>query len=438
MNIGESSRRLAFNALDLVKGGKLNKLKTVTKRKIIEGITDEYQDRRIKALLRYAKKHSDFYKNVTGTDSLSDFPVVTKADYMECYEDIMSDEYKDRRDELAKFSTSGSTGTPFTVYADPLKLAHYNMNYLSFMELNGFRLGMKRGEFRAWIKGKNTISKFKSFKNNLIMMEISNMGDEAMQGVCEKIKHERIQVLVMYSSALTVLCSYIRRYKVDISKWSVEMLFTMGEALPEATFKEAKEIFGLTPVRSYGNNENGFVAMTIPDRRGYVMDLYNYHVEILKLDRDERAEQDELGRIVITDLYNKAFPMIRYDTGDTGIARYYHDGNGRLHGYFKEIYGRRGSILYNTSGDPLSMHVFMNIMLNFEGTIKQIRCIQTGEKEYELMVNGKPEAVEEEILKAKYKEYLGPDALIRVEYVEEIPRLASGKTMVCENRWMKN
>ena len=55
------------------------------------------------------------------------------------------------------------------------------MNFISCMELNGFRMGMKRGEFRAWIKGKNTISKWKSFKNNLIMVDISNMGDDSLE-----------------------------------------------------------------------------------------------------------------------------------------------------------------------------------------------------------------------------------------------------------------
>ena len=48
----------------------------------------------------------------------------------------------------------------------------------------------------------------------------------------------------------------------------------------------------------------------------------------------------ELGRIVVTDFYNKAFPMIRYDTGDTGIYQEVIDEKGRKHGYFTEIYGR--------------------------------------------------------------------------------------------------
>lgn len=38
------------------------------------------------------------------------------------------------------------------------------------------------------------------------------------------------------------------------------------------------------------------------------------------MDSDEPAEPGELGRIVITDLFNYAFPILRYDNGDTAVA----------------------------------------------------------------------------------------------------------------------
>ena len=60
------------------------------------------------------------------------------------------------------------------------------MNFISFMELNGFRMGMKRGEFRVWIPGKNVISKWKSFKNNLIMIDISTWG----RGSCGHLRED--------------------------------------------------------------------------------------------------------------------------------------------------------------------------------------------------------------------------------------------------------
>lgn len=434
MQIGEIGRRIAFQALDKMKGGKLEKIKKVNKREIVEGITDEYAQRRVKMLLEYAKKNSEFYRRYDQAESLQDFPVMTKMDYNQNMDAILCDQWQEKRETLFKLSTSGSTGAPFTVLCDGDKMSRVNMNFISVMELNGFRMGMKRGEFRVWITGKNTISKWKSVKNNLIMIDISNMGDEALAAICEKIRRQRIQVLVSYSSALTALSGYIKRTGVDVSKWDVEMVFSMGEALPQATYDALKEIFGFAPVRSYGNNENGFIAIQLNEEERYTTDLYNFHIEILKLDSDEPAAEGELGRIVVTDYYNKAFPMIRYDTGDTGIYQETHDEKGRRHGYFTEIYGRRGSMMYNCKGEPLSIHVFMNVLINLEGIVHQAKCIQWEKKRYELLLNADRKRVDEAEVVGLYRRYLGDEAVIEVTYVDEIPVQASGKRLVCENR----
>ena len=434
MQAGEILRRAAFDALDYMHGGRLLKLKKVNKREIVEGITVDYEKRRVKALLEHAKKNSSFYREYEGARELTDFPVLNKSDYVQNFDRILCDEWQEGGKKVYRLSTSGSTGSPFTVYCDSDKMDRINMNFISCMELNGFRMGMKRGEFRVWIEGKNTISRWKSFKNNLLMIDISNMGDESLQNICDFIRKKRIQVLVSYSSALTALSGYIKRKEIDVSKWDVEMIFSMGEALPDATFDLLTELFGFHPVRSYGNNENGFIAIGMGEQKEYTIDLYNFYIEILKLDSDEPADPGELGRIVVTDYYNRAFPMIRYDTGDTGIMEITCDENGRKHGVFKEIYGRRGSLMYNCKGEPLSIHVFMNVLIHLEGIVHQAKCIQWEKTRYELLLNADREKINEKEVVDAYRHYLGAEAVIDVTYVDEIPVQASGKRMVCENR----
>ena len=374
----------------------MNRIMEVNESEIVRGITPEYEERRLRAITDYARYNCAFYK------------------------DILADEYQGKEDTLHQLNTSGSTGVPFTVYADDEKMTRVLMNTMAVYELNGFRMGMKRGEFRVWIEGKNVITPWKSFKNNLQMIDISNMGDDYLATVCERIRKEKMQCLVAYSSALTALTEYIKRENVDVSRWQVEMIFSMGEALPDSTYSLIEEIFGFSPVRSYGNNENGFIAVSLPSDDRYVADLYNF--------------PGEVGRIVVTDYYNRAFPMIRYDTGDTGVYCTEIDKYGRKHGYFTEIYGRRGSLLFNTKGEPLSIHVFMNVLLKLEGVVHQSKCIQWEKKRYELLVNADRDNLDEEKLVGLYRRYLGEDAQIDVTYVDEIPVQASGKRMVCENR----
>ena len=444
MQTGEVLRRVVFNLLDAAKGGKLKKLKEVNKREIVEGVTPEYMERRIDLLLDYVKKHSPYYKKHPEWTKLEDFPVMTKGDFLEHYEEVLVENSKEQGN-LYRLSTSGSTGTPFTV---PFKRGDGGERRIMERVIVTGATSMigealieeclKHGISVCAvirIKGKNTISMWKSFKNNLVMVDISNMGDDSLEQICKDIEKKKIQVLVTYSSALTALTGYIKRTGRDISKWKVEMVFSMGEALPDATYELTKEIFGFSPVRSYGNNENGFIAIQLGEDKEYTIDLYNFYPEVLKMNSDEPAEPGELGRLVVTDYYNKTFPMVRYDTGDTGIMRMYQDEKGRMHGKYVEIYGRRGSLMYNCMGEPLSIHVFMNTLLKFEGVVYQAKCIQWGQKEYELLVNADRKKLVEEDLIAAYRHYLGEEAEIRITYVDEIPIQASGKFMVCENKW---
>ncbi len=434
MQAGEILRRTVFNALDMARGGKLNTLKKVNKREIVDGVTDAYVKRRLQAILNYAKKHSAYFGAYQDAEKLEDFPVMDKITYLENKAQVLSDEYKGREESLYRLTTSGSTGNPFSIVCDRDKMDRINMNFISVMELSGYRLGMKRAEFRVWIRGKNTISRFKSIKNNLIMIDVSNLSDESLAGICDTIKKKHIQCLVSYSSVLTVLTGYIKRVGVNVKEWDVEMIYAMGEGLPQAAFDAVKEIFGFAPIRSYGNNEQGHIAVELNEENKYTIDQYNYYVELLKLECDEPALPGELGRIVVTDLYNRAFPMIRYDTGDTGILEEYHDEAGRKHAKFTEIYGRRGSMLYNCAGEPLSIHVFMNVLLDLEGIVHQAKCIQWEKKRYELLLNADREKINEKEVVGLYRRYLGDEAQIDVTYVDEIPVQASGKRMACENR----
>lgn len=76
-------------------------------------------------------------------------------------------------------------------------------------------------------------------------------------------------------------------------------------------------------------------------------------IEVLKMESDQKAEYGELGRIVVTDLHNHAFPIVRYDTGDVGIMM---PPNEKSNGFpiLSKLYGRRLDVCYTTSNQPFS------------------------------------------------------------------------------------
>ena len=71
------------------------------------------------------------------------------------------------------------------------------------------------------------------------------------------------------------------------------------------------------------------------------------------LNEDKKIGFGQRGRIVITDLYNYATPLIRYDTGDVGIMHL--DENN--HPYFSQVLGRKLDLIYDTKGNLVPEHL---------------------------------------------------------------------------------
>ncbi len=95
----------------------------------------------------------------------------------------------------------------------------------------------------------------------------------------------------------------------------------MSETLNDYTKQTIEKYFGVPVYSRYSNLENGILAQQVPgsDNR-YFINTASYVLEIFKMNEDVPAAcRRTLGRIMVTDLYNYAMPMIRYDTGDTGI-----------------------------------------------------------------------------------------------------------------------
>lgn len=165
----------------------------------------------------------------------------------------------------------------------------------------------------------------------------------------------------------------------------------------------------------------GILGQDININSGFKLNHGSYFFECLKIDCDEPARESEVGRIIITDLFNYAFPLIRYDTGDTGVMKY----NNNSWPAIKEIYGKQRDVIYNTKGEPVSPAIMSVYMWAVNG-IKQWQFIQEKKKEYCLKLNGIPNDSVETVVK-RLNEIFGEDAIISISYVDEIPILDSNK-----------
>jgi len=162
----------------------------------------------------------------------------------------------------------------------------------------------------------------------------------------------------------------------------------------------------------------------------------SYFIEVLRLEDDEPAGYGELGRIVITDLHNYAFPVIRYDTGDTCILQA-PDKFSKGYPVIEKLFGRRFDLTYTTSGTPIYPLAYGRAIKNY-ACISQWQFVQKAEKLYELRVVLCEHNVEIlDKLKEEIKCIIGEDADLQFREVENIPILTSGKRKPVINEWKK-
>lgn len=392
----------------------------------------------LERLLNYATKYSQFYQKYSGLP-LKEFPVVNKNILNQNYDKVLIPIQFIPEQETLNIhiqKTSGSTGTPFCVPQDSRKRHRRVAELKYFGEDVGFKSHERLGQCRIWTKW-HSKSKKQIFWENIIPININKMDDETLSKLCEIVKKEKIIALRAYASWYDKILEFFEVGKGDLNDFKkVKVAISISEALNEETRERFLSLLNIPIVECYADEEGGILAQQKIGDTNYYLNHPSYYFEFLKLDRDEPAEYGELARIVFTDLYNYAFPLIRYDTGDIGILQC-GKTNKASYGwdYMSNLYGRRLDLVYDVYGNPIHPMNFARVLKNIEG-ILQWQFIQRGEKEYVLKLNTKNLSDKTKIIE-EVKGILGEAAYIVVEEVDEIPVLASGKRkcVVCE--WKK-
>ncbi len=417
-------RRKVFWIIDALKGGQIRKNYKEIKYMMSNNLLNKEQ---LKNILEHAVNTTSFYLNYDASN-IKLFPVITKNDIKNKWDDLYSKEYKGK--SVHYMSTSGSTGTPFTMEWDVGKRKRQLAELIYFNEIIGQKLGQKNVYFRVWTE-KNKKSKFEQFKQNMIPINILHLDDEVLEKIRNRLKKRpSINMCLGYASTYECLVKYLMLKGDSPKVFKVKTFVSGSEVLSMPTKQLIKQIVGVKVIDRYSNEENGFLAQSEDISEIFNVNTSGFFIEVLKQDSDESVQIGEVGRIVVTDLYSKAIPLIRYDTGDLAIKEEEKDGwTTKL----KTIQGRKVDVIYDTQGKRLTSHTWGVYMWKFE-KLKQYQFIQKTSKQYILKVNGAKGNYTDNEFIYHLKSILGQDAEIVVEHVEGIPTLRSGKfkKTVCE------
>tara|TARA_B110000090_G_C13393524_1_gene450352 strand:- start:1375 stop:2670 length:1296 start_codon:yes stop_codon:yes gene_type:complete len=383
-----------------------------------------------KDLLSHAINTTSFYKEYY-SKSFNELPVINKNIIRDNFNAFESITYK--RKQRYKVSTSGSTGTPFVTYLNKNKRLRNSADTIYFAEKSGFKVGDMLLYIRLWDDQHKKMS-LTSWILNIVSHNISDLRDVDIEGLLSKIKNNKSpKGLLAYASAYDTICQYMDENGSEPIDCNIKSVIAISERLTDYAKESMEKYFGVPVVSRYSASETGILAQQSINCDNFNINWASYYVEILNFDNDEPAIEGEIGRIIITDLFNYSVPLIRYDTGDLGSMIVGDSNNGPV---LTNVEGRKMDMLYNTKGELISSHIVHKICL-FKG-IKQYQLIQKSEKEYIFKVNTSNEFKEEEGLVESYKKYFGDDSIISIEYVDNIPILSSGKRKKVINLYKKD
>lgn len=280
------------------------------------------QNERIAGILTHAYDTTAFYRRLYSSAGftrkdlqqqgvLENLPTLTRKHVKENFDGLISDSIS--RNRLGRSSTGGSTGTPLTVGTDP----HIAPEVISWRTLRSWGADPSDNAgyiYRAIPTGGAAIARrIFYFPTRRAYLSATNMSEAQMNDFALRLATMRARYLVGYVGALKIFAEFLEANNVKLP--TLKFIWSTAAPLPVNLRMYLESVFRVPVYSQYGSCEFYWIAAERKDRAGLNVDWDIRHVEILDTNNQAAAE-GEYGQIVVTDLINQAFPLIRYEIGD--------------------------------------------------------------------------------------------------------------------------
>jgi phenylacetate-CoA ligase len=189
-----------------------------------------------------------------------------------------------------------------------------------------------------------------------------------------------------------------------------------------------ERVFGAKVIDRYGCEEVSLIACECEKHEGIHLNIEHLFIEVIK-DDDTPSAPGEPGRIVVTDLMNRAMPLIRYQVEDVGVPTDRQCSCGRGLPIMESVAGRVADFLIKKDGTRVAgVSLVENTLTRFPG-LDQMQIIQEDLDWIILnIVAGKDYGISTgNDLKDYFRVLFGGEARIDMQIVGEIKPEQSGK-----------
>ena len=392
-----------------------------------------YVEQQKVAIVDYHLKHNSFYKSFGKSMNVHDWhsiPVMTKRHLQQPIEQRLSDGFNPKNVYLNK--TSGSSGDPFIFAKDKWchamtwaqimsRFSWYGIDFNHSKQARFYGIPLdKKGYYKELLK---------DWFGNRFRFSVFDLSDAAFEKAVAKFKTSKFDYINGYTSSIVQFAKYLKKENLVLKTIcpTLKVCIVTSEMLFEDDKTLMESQFGVPVVNEYGASELDLIGFqNINDQ--WQVNSETLYVEVL----DEHSNvlpYGEQGRIVITSLFNKAHPFIRYDIGDMGAL----SKNGTFRTpILKKLFGRTNDIAVLPSGKKaagLTFYYITKSVIENDGNVSEFVIEQEALDHFIIRYVSKTELRDDEkaFISAEMVRYLETGIMITFERVTILKRSKSGK-----------
>lgn len=347
-------------------------------------------------LLKFVYNNISFYKNFYDSYNLNpknfkekeywkEIPILKKADIRDNFDEIRNPSYNAR--DTIKASTSGSTGKPLKFYRDkkfPEEIIKWRM-----LKRWGIHPGVDVAQF--WrIPAKKTkffnklINKIIWWPTNRLSFDASYLSDSKMLEITNKINSYKPELFWGYVGALEQYALFLEKNKIELN-YKPKCVWVTAAPLTSVQIEIFEKKFTDKIINQYACSEIHWVASSVPDSENLLLDFDYRHVDIVNENGDSLG-LNKTGDILITDLHNYAFPLIKYQVGDR--SKFVNETSSIAPAFpmMAPIKGRKSDKIETKTGIILSGEFLTAIFNDYTEEIRQFQIRQVDQVNVEILI----------------------------------------------------
>ena len=341
---------------------------------------DELQGRNERVFLKIFRKaytKSSFYhklyteagiklEDIKCLGDISKLPVVTKDMILHQSDALLTTS----KWKLLKNRTSGTTGTPLTVFEDWKSIWREQAYFYCYRKRCGYTYGQPLVSLRGNLGKKDTMM-YVHISNTLYLSSY-NINEQTVGAYYKGIEKRSPRAIEGYPSSLYNLALLLKDKGLYCN---IPVCFTSSENLLDFQRQLIEERFQTKIFDHYGTTERTIRISESIKHDGYFEDPGYSINEYLK------------DRVISTSLINSAFPLIRYQSSDVVILK---ENTKDERVSIDRIQGRSGNCIKGKDGSIYN-NAALTFILTYSHNIRYAQFIQ--KKNGKVLLNIVPEAV---------------------------------------------